>query len=293
MLAQAGIRSIQPGIESLSDPVLKLMRKGVSALQNIQLLKWCKQFGVTPRWNILWGFPGEPAEAYANMAGLVPLLTHLQPPSYFSTIRLDRFSPNFFDAEKLGFVSVEPLDAYRFIYGSLPSEAIRNLAYHFNFAYRDPQDLGSYARPLALALRDWQAAADRSDLFSIDTGEHLLIWDLRPIAKGALTVLSGRERMLYLACDAIADVRQIAAAVKESSVDDVASMLNALVEVGLLVQQNGRYLALAIPVGDGYAPAKPVVKRLYATLRRRFPTVHPHILSAPQFRVDRPIVLIR
>jgi hypothetical protein len=37
-LARAGIREIQPGIESLSDQVLRIMRKGVQALQNVQLL---------------------------------------------------------------------------------------------------------------------------------------------------------------------------------------------------------------------------------------------------------------
>ncbi len=61
LLRAAGVRDIQPGIESFSDTVLKLMRKGVTGLQNIQLLKWCKEFGVVPSWNFLWGFPGEPA----------------------------------------------------------------------------------------------------------------------------------------------------------------------------------------------------------------------------------------
>src|SRR5215212_3244549 len=53
MMRDGGIRTIQPGIESLSDSVLKLMRKGVSGLQNIQLLKWCKERGVDPVWNFL------------------------------------------------------------------------------------------------------------------------------------------------------------------------------------------------------------------------------------------------
>ncbi|MCP4001586.1 MAG: RiPP maturation radical SAM protein 1, partial [Gammaproteobacteria bacterium] len=44
-LAEAGIDSVQPGIESLSDHILKLMNKGITALQNIQLLKWCKEYG--------------------------------------------------------------------------------------------------------------------------------------------------------------------------------------------------------------------------------------------------------
>ena len=68
LLARAGVRSIQPGIESFSDSVLRLMRKGVTGLQNVQLLKWCRELGLRPYWNLLWGFPGEDPQEYARMA---------------------------------------------------------------------------------------------------------------------------------------------------------------------------------------------------------------------------------
>ena len=80
---------MQPGIESLIDDVLKLMRKGVSALHNVQLLKWCKEIGVKPHWNVLWGFPGEPAAEYERLARVVPWLRHLPPPRGFGPIRLN------------------------------------------------------------------------------------------------------------------------------------------------------------------------------------------------------------
>jgi ribosomal peptide maturation radical SAM protein 1 len=54
----AGVRSVQPGIESFSDNVLALMRKGTTGLKNIELLKWCREYGVKPGWNLLSGFPG-------------------------------------------------------------------------------------------------------------------------------------------------------------------------------------------------------------------------------------------
>src|SRR5262249_59991911 len=59
----AGVTWIQPGIESLSNLTLQVMGKGTTAIQNIQLLRWCAELGVKPSWNILYGFPGEdPAE---------------------------------------------------------------------------------------------------------------------------------------------------------------------------------------------------------------------------------------
>ena len=46
------------------------MKKGVSGLQNIQLLKWCKEIGVEPLWNFLLGFPGESPDDYRQKWGL-------------------------------------------------------------------------------------------------------------------------------------------------------------------------------------------------------------------------------
>ncbi len=62
LMREAGILAVQPGIESLSSHVLKLMKKGVTGIQNIQLLKWCREYGIEVAWNLLYGFPGETAE---------------------------------------------------------------------------------------------------------------------------------------------------------------------------------------------------------------------------------------
>ena len=46
LLSAAGIREVQPGIESFDTETLKLMDKGVTGLQNVAFLKWAQQFGV-------------------------------------------------------------------------------------------------------------------------------------------------------------------------------------------------------------------------------------------------------
>src|SRR5262249_17493981 len=137
LLRTAGVCNIQPGIESLDDSVLRIMRKGVTAIENVQLLKWCAEIGLRPSWNLLWGFPGEPQQAFDDMIALIPKLAHLQPPVGMGTIRLDRFSPNFEQAAELGFRNVQPVSAYRSIY-RLPDAELARLAYYFGF---DEDDL--------------------------------------------------------------------------------------------------------------------------------------------------------
>ena len=105
-LGRAGATWLQPGIESLSDAVLKIMRKGVSALTNLKLLRNSREIGVGTIWSILYGFPGEPPEDYARLAVQLPLFEHLTPPNSCLRIRLDRFSPNYDQAATIGFNNV-------------------------------------------------------------------------------------------------------------------------------------------------------------------------------------------
>jgi len=269
LLRDAGITRIQPGIESLSDTVLKLMRKGVTALRNIQLLKWCKELGISVGWNMLWGFPGESPDEYAHMKDLIPLLTHLQPPDRAGAVRLDRFSPNFECSAQLGFVDVAPFPAYRYVYPFDP-EAVANLAYYFTFEYREPRDVEAYTKPVLEAVVSWQVIHKESELLLGDKDPHtpLLIWDLRPIAQDLLTVLAGLQRALYLACDGIRTVRQLRQVAEQHSGETVSEreiekLLQPLVEAKLMLRVGNSYLSLAVPLGE-YLPRSSVLERVEA-----------------------------
>ncbi|MEM7349868.1 MAG: RiPP maturation radical SAM C-methyltransferase [Acidobacteriota bacterium] len=251
-LAAAGIRRIQPGIESLSDAVLALMRKGVTALQNIQLLKWCQELGVFPSWNLLWGFPGEAPEEYAQMADLMPLLTHLPPPIGTSRIQLERFSPGFFDGQRLGFANIRPLPAYRHLY-PLPAAAVHGLAYYFAFDYRDDRDVKSYTRDVARQAVAWQQAHGASNLYFVDQGERLLVLDSRPIATQPVGLIEGPARALYKACDSITSIGKLAKLAagflgRPVDRDELDDLLRPLMEAGWLLRHGERCLSLAIGV---------------------------------------------
>jgi len=114
-LKQARIESLQPGIESLDSSILHLIHKGCTAVQNIQTLKWAREFGINLGWNLISGFPGEDPIAYQHMAEMIPSLVHFQPPAYgeISRLRLDRFSPYFEQPEKYGIVNLRPSATYR------------------------------------------------------------------------------------------------------------------------------------------------------------------------------------
>jgi ribosomal peptide maturation radical SAM protein 1 len=252
LLREAGVLTIQPGIESFSNDVLKLMKKGVSGLQNIQLLKWCKEIGVTPMWNFLIGFPGEAPADYQWMSDLTPRVCHLPSPFSVSAIRLDRFSPNFNQSEQFGFTRVRPLPFYEFVY-DLPERARRNLAYYFAYDYKAPQEVARYVEPLVRSVHAWRTTWRHAELVSVDLEDRLFLFDTRPRAAAPVSVLTGVDRDSYLACDGITEASQLD--------PSQAERLPALAARGLMLNDGSRYLSLGIPIGE-YQPPRGALARL-------------------------------
>jgi hypothetical protein len=234
------------------------MKKGVSGLQNVQLLKWCKEIGVEPLWNFLVGFPGESPDDYQQMADLTARVCHLPGPSGVSGIRLDRFSPNFKDATELGFTKLRPVPFYEFLY-DLPEAARHNLAYYFAYDYKVPQEVARYADPLVKRVHAWKTTWRHSELVSVDLDDRLMVFDTRPYAAAPVSVLTGADRELYLTCDAITDASALDA--------DSADRLRRIAGGGLMLNTGAKYLSLAVPVGD-YQPSREAMRHIRPLLAR-------------------------
>ncbi len=267
LLHDAGVTTIQPGIESFRNSLLQLMGKGVTALQNIQLLKWCKELGVRVSWNILWGFPGEDPEEYHRMTELIPYLTHLPAPQAACRIRLDRFSPNYEHAKQLGITKVKPHPAYFYLY-PFSAEVVSNLAYFFDYDYCEDRDVMSYTNNLWHEVNKWWSVETDSDLFYMDNGSHLLIWDLRPVAVQPLTVLTGLQKVLYEKCQAPQTLSELKRSIENNCSDsDIQVLLEPVINRGLLVQDQKSYLSLAVPLGE-YQPKGAALQKFCTLLER-------------------------
>jgi ribosomal peptide maturation radical SAM protein 1 len=253
LLREAGVDFIQPGIESFSPKLLKLMRKGVSPLQNIQLLKWCRQFGVEPMWNLLYGIPGESAEDYEKMLPLLVSLSHLRPPFSSGKVRLDRYSPYFQSPEEFGLVDARAAHVYNYIYPFSPAE-LDDLAYHYEFTFADGLDPERYIGPITRQLQLWrEAAAGECGLFSHPAPNgKLLIDDSRPDTLQPRTALDHWQAELYVYCDQERSLDAIEKWFKrlfdKQPVEEVRQCLARLVELRLMAQDGDHYLSLAIPV---------------------------------------------
>jgi hypothetical protein len=176
VLARGGVTTVQPGIESLSSRVLSIMRKGVSGVQNVRLLRDAASLGLTVVWNYLYGFPGEAAADYRDVVDQFPVLHHMPPPDSCGRIAIERFSP-YAEDPALGFGPLKPARQYVITY-DLPLAQLGELAYVFDAA---PRGIGgTMAERLTLAVREWQRNYGSSRLCFYDTGDEIVLVNSRP-----------------------------------------------------------------------------------------------------------------
>lgn len=162
-LRAAGVRKVQPGIESLSTTVLTLMRKGVSGIQNVMALKWLTEYRLDTTWFILHGFPGEGLDPYEEMAELLPRLMHLVAPRELAPVYLERFSPYHTAPDRYGIRMTGPATWYHDAFPQVPETLLGDLAYRFEFEEpgRDRRVDSFVATTLRPLVDEWRERWER------------------------------------------------------------------------------------------------------------------------------------
>lgn len=257
-LYHGGVRRVQPGIESLSSHVLSLMNKGCTMLQNVRCLKWCRYYGIGVNWNLIWGFPGEQPEDYEKQLHALKCLTHLEPPVGGGRIWLERFSPHYDDP---GFpVSNKRAElSYEYVYPSYVD--LMKAAYFFDYEMEDT--LGSVVHTKTQAHLDfWRttwSSDHRHSLTFRRTPNGILIDRNRGPEDQRTHQVTGANAAIYEFCTpTMRTPPQVAAHLEEQSpeykfaVDEVRAALEEFSRAGLMLDEDDRYLGLALPLNPNW-----------------------------------------
>jgi hypothetical protein len=245
ILWDGGVRQIQPGIESLSSDILRLLRKGASKLHNIRLLKWARWLGIKVSWYLLHGVPGETVEMYEDQLTALRLLGHLEPPALCARIRMDRFSPLFQQRNGPSIEWWRPWDAYRAIYP--PELDLERAAYFFEYQSQETLPEAFHERMFAL-VKSWQESWTHEPpiLRSFKRGDSVIVEDSRFGMEMRELVLDRDAERVLDACDQIRSLEFI------SGLADRACIAE-LLQSGLLIQDRRQLLSLVLPA-PGKAP---------------------------------------
>jgi magnesium-protoporphyrin IX monomethyl ester (oxidative) cyclase len=294
LLADSGVRAIQPGIESMDDTLLKFLDKGNTTMMNVQLLKWALELGIYVIWNFLVNVPGETDEQYVAMMEWLPLIAHLQPPGGSGRIRYDRFSPYQQRPADYG-LKIRACKSYSYVY-PLPQETLSDLACFFEDELNgdDPaagESRRTINRPGLLALQRWLSEWSRSwrtsrlpsktpmVLSMRDAGDYLTITDTRPCAVEPELKLEGLAYQVYKACDQALTPKALLRTLETQfgltcSWDEVEPVVAELRECKLTLELNGRILSLAVK-----EPCRPLLKE--------HPGGEVDLLKFAKFKVNR------
>jgi hypothetical protein len=177
------------------------MRKGVSAAQNIRLLRNCRSCSVAVNWNLLYGFPHDRLAWYEETLKLLPLLRHLHPPTGFDPLTLDRFSPYYNDPDMFEIWDLTPDPAYCEVF---PAAAdLRRIAFHFTGRYEsDSRGESTTMNAIRDEIGAWRLAwqADVSLMLSVtrlDDSTYVLV-DTRTPDDARVDFLDKRQARLVL-----------------------------------------------------------------------------------------------
>jgi ribosomal peptide maturation radical SAM protein 1 len=251
-LKDANVLYVQPGIESLSSHVLRLMDKGVSSAHNVRMLRDAQDLGLNVTWNILYGFPGETEQDYRDMIDKFAALEHLQPPTGAWRIALERFSP-YFENPSQGFMFRRPAKIYDYIY-EVPRDELHDLVYLFDCP--DSGITGSIETDVKRAAEAWAKAYPHSSLaYWVNDAGRVVIEDHRASWPQEVIELDDVHSNIYLGLSRGAGVEGISRRLADGGFtagdDDIEQILRWFVERGLVYEDEGRYVSVAL-VMDPY-----------------------------------------
>jgi ribosomal peptide maturation radical SAM protein 1 len=240
-----GLISVQPGIESFSTHVLKLMKKHSAGMRNLELMKWCTYYGINNLYNILVGFAGETPEDYRLQCDVIAKIPHLQPPYAIAKARADRGSPMFTEPDKHGVGRLRPADCYRYIFPRGRFD-LDKISYYFD--HDGPGMLPEHEYDdIFHAVGVWQERwrnGERPTLQYRKSCSSIFIEDTRAPSVRHFDY-SDRPAALYEFC---MDAKTPSAVATEFGDSDwLDASLAEFRERDLMVELDGQYLSLALP----------------------------------------------
>lgn len=250
LMRAGGLFSIQPGVESFSTHVLKLMRKHTTGMRNLELVKWCTYYGINNLYNILVRFPGERAEDFRTQVELMPKIHHWQPPWAAAQARADRGSPMFTEPETQSITRLTYSPVYDFLF---PKDRfdLKRVSYYFEHEMGDTVGEEGYDEIFAavdLWQRRWRERP-RPYLRYRKAWETIFVEDGRN-GRAKESTYTGPRAALYEYCADARSAKEIAA--RFDGAQWVEEALSEFLERDLMIHLDGRYISLALPTNQYY-----------------------------------------
>ncbi len=249
-IKKGGGQEVFVGVENFTNRVLLgLMHKGIDAITNIRVIRYCYELDLNLRYYIILGMPGETEGDVQEMAARMEHLHHLPPPT--SVFRLQLLNHSILEShqDEYGLRNQRPPDFAKDIFAFDDPEELMNLVPFYAFDYADGQDVERKYRIFKKAASRWLKHYQRSILVFVADDVLLRILDTRPVAAEKEHRFTGLAKDIYLACRGLATERALLEAFAGEA-GRVRGILDDLVEKRLVATDGVRYLSLALDLSE-------------------------------------------
>jgi ribosomal peptide maturation radical SAM protein 1 len=248
--SKGGLSTIQVGIESLSNSLLKRMNKGVSVIENIAAMRQSLENSITLDGNLIVQFPGstqdEVDETLKNIRYVFPF-TPLSIAAFF----LGHDSPVARNPKQFG---IKAITRHSHNARLFPAAVLKKLNLLVKGYRGDKTFQRKLWKPVVRQVTQWQnyhssrkEGAIYKPLLSYRDGGNFLI--IRQESADGTTFhhrLKGLSRQIYLFCIEIRTQEEIITEFQSMAPEKILSFLADLNHKLLLFIDDGRYLSLAV-----------------------------------------------
>jgi ribosomal peptide maturation radical SAM protein 1 len=246
---QGGLETVQVGIESLSNSLLRKMAKGTCVLDNIAAMKNCLAAGIVLEGNLITEFPEstaeEAAETLHNLDFVLPF-----PPLAAAGFFLGHGSPVARDPASFGVKQILPHRQYARL---IPPELLAGLTLLTNDYRGDRTAQRRQWAPVRRKIKEWrsfhagrpQTRRHKPALSYREGGDFLIIRQELP-GRTLHHRLRGTSREIFLFCGEVREMRELCQRFPAVPEKKLRSFLEDLHCKRLVFAENDRYLSLAI-----------------------------------------------
>ena len=247
----AGMRKLQVGVEALSTRLLRKLRKGTTAIQNIEIMKHCEALGIANLSNLILHFPLSDAQDVEETLRAMEFAGALRPPKPVG-FWLGLGSPVACNPGAYGIRAVANHPNWARIF---PPAIFRGLPLMVQ-GYRPAATVQRRLwKPVEARLKAWAASYERLQhgprpepiLSYRDGGDFMMIRERRLAGESAHHRLEGTSRAIYLFCGHHRPLKQIIERFPGVPADKITSFLQKMTSERLVFAEDDRFLSLAVP----------------------------------------------
>jgi hypothetical protein len=242
LLWEAGLSSVQIGIEALSTSVLSRIGKGTTTIQNLYAMRLCTEFGVENISNLIISFPGSTAAEVEDTVHVIENYALGYGPLNISRFSLLLGTTVDVLREGFGIVNARSPDLFK---AGLPDDVWQRLQFQA-MDFETTLPVADWT-PVAEVCKRWRSLHQNVQaplLRYRDGGSFLMIEDQR-FGDFRTGTFEGIERDIYLFCTEIRSEKQILERFPEIR-PRLKELLEAWIEFRIMFHESGRYLSLAV-----------------------------------------------